>query len=69
MGTRQAGLELCLLSPDILGAWSDSMVVQVKGSRSCFARNRSKNDSEGEVKFIEEEKQLHKMSNCKTLSV
>ena len=47
MRKRQAGLELCLLSPDILAAWPDSMVMQVKGIGSCFARNRGQNNREG----------------------
>ena len=43
---REAGLTFCPLPVDTLGAWSDSMVVQVKKIGSALARNRDEDDSD-----------------------
>ena len=45
MQCREAGLSFCPLPVDTLGAWSESMVVQVKRMGSALARNRGEDDS------------------------
>ena len=45
MQCREAGLSFCPLPVDTLGAWSKSMVVQVKRMGSAPARNRGEDDS------------------------
>ena len=39
-------MTFCPLPVDTLGAWSDSMVVQVKRIGSALARNRGEDDSD-----------------------
>ena len=43
---REAGLFFCPLPVDTLGAWSESMVVQVKRMGSALARNRGEDNSD-----------------------
>ena len=43
---REAGLSFCPLPMDTLGAWSESMVTQVKRMGSALARNREEDDGE-----------------------
>ena len=43
---REAGLSFCPLPMDTLGAWSESMVTQVKRMGSALARNRGEDESE-----------------------
>ena len=43
---REAGLSFCPLPVDTLGAWSNTMVEQVKRMGSALARNRGEDDSD-----------------------
>ena len=43
---REAGLSFCPLPVDTLGAWSETMVEQVKRMGSALARNRGEDDSD-----------------------
>ena len=43
---RETGLSFCPLPLDTLGAWSETMVEQVKRMGSALARNRGEDDSD-----------------------